>query len=61
MTFLHRLYHDDRGATAVEYAMILVVIVLAIMLSLKGMAEEINNLWGRVSDEVVTARDKAPS
>lgn len=60
MNPLRKLYHDDRGATAIEYGMILAMIVIAIMLSLNGMADQINALWSTVSDKVVTARDSPP-
>ena len=52
---LRKLFHDTRGATAVEYGLICSLIVIAIMLSLQGVANETNRMWTRVSSTMATA------
>ncbi|WP_294442295.1 Flp family type IVb pilin [uncultured Sphingomonas sp.] len=47
---------DTRGATAVEYGLILAVIVLALMASLIGVADVTTNMWSDISSKVVAAR-----
>jgi pilus assembly protein Flp/PilA len=46
--FLTRLFRDEHGATAVEYGLILAMIVLAMMAALNGVANETIKLWGTV-------------
>ena len=46
---LTRLFRDEHGATAVEYGLILAMIVLAMIATLSGVANETIGLWGRVS------------
>ena len=53
---LLRLVRDTRGATAVEYGLILAVIVLALMASLIGVADVTTNMWSDISSKVVAAR-----
>ena len=52
--FLMRLLRDDRGATAVEYGLIVTLIVIAMMAALNGVADENNSLWSTVSNKVQT-------
>lgn len=47
-TLLARLLRDQRGATAVEYGLILAMIVLAMLGALSGVANETNRMWGDV-------------
>ncbi len=49
-----RLLRDDRGATAVEYGLIVTLIVIAMMAALNGVADENNSLWSTVSNKVQT-------
>ena len=49
---LHRILRDEKGATAIEYGLIVALIVIAIISSLKGVANENTGLWARVSDNV---------
>jgi pilus assembly protein Flp/PilA len=49
---LKRLLRDDRGATAVEYGLIVALIVIAMMAALNGVANESNGLWATVSNKV---------
>jgi pilus assembly protein Flp/PilA len=51
-----RLLHDERGATAVEYGLIVSLIVIAMVASLKGVAGTTINMWADVSEQVSSAR-----
>lgn len=50
--FIKRLLRDNRGATAVEYGLIVALIVIAIMAALRGVANETNGLWATVREQV---------
>lgn len=52
---LRTLLRDKRGATAVEYGLICVMIVLAMVTALKGVASANSNMWGHVSNEVLNS------
>jgi pilus assembly protein Flp/PilA len=54
---LSRLVRDERGATAVEYGLIISMIVLAMIGALGGVAETTINMWNHVSDEVISSSD----
>lgn len=43
---------DTRGATAIEYGLIVALIVIAIIGSLKSVANENTGLWATVKDKV---------
>ncbi len=49
-----RLLVSDKGATAVEYGLILAMIVLAMMAALSNVATKTNAMWGNVSNEVTS-------
>jgi pilus assembly protein Flp/PilA len=52
--FLKRLLRDNRGATAVEYGLIVALIVIAILGALRGVANENTGLWAVITDRVET-------
>lgn len=52
---LQKVLIDKRGATAVEYGFMLVMIVLAMMSALRGVAEETSALWGDVTSKTEEA------
>ena len=54
--FLKTLLRDRRGATAVEYGLILAVIVLVLLVSLIAVADVTTQLWQNVSTKVEHAR-----
>ncbi|MFT4027356.1 MAG: Flp family type IVb pilin [Novosphingobium sp.] len=54
-TLLTRLVRDEHGATAVEYGLILAMIVIAMMGALSGVANETNKMWGNVQSASATA------
>lgn len=43
----------QRGATAVEYGLILAMIVLAIIAALNSVASKTNGMWNHVTTEVL--------
>jgi Flp pilus assembly protein, pilin Flp len=47
-----QLLRDQRGATAIEYGLICALLVLAIMVSVQGVANETNRMWDRVGTTV---------
>ncbi len=50
--FLRELGIDERGATAVEYGLIVSLIVIGIIGSLEAVANENTGLWAVVRDAV---------
>ena len=53
--FLKQLGRDNSGATAIEYGLIVSLIVIAISASLSSMAGESIKMWNNVSTEVQNA------
>lgn len=49
---LKALMRSQSGATAVEYGLIVALIVLAIIASLANVADKTTGMWGKVSNEV---------
>jgi pilus assembly protein Flp/PilA len=49
---VRRLGSDRRGATAVEYGLIVALIVIAMVASLKGLANVTTGMWNNVSTQV---------
>jgi pilus assembly protein Flp/PilA len=47
-----RLLRDDRGATAIEYGLIVSLIVMMMIGAFQGIADENNGLWGRIRTKV---------
>lgn len=50
-----RLVADQRGATAVEYGLIVACIVIVMVVSLHGLASVTTEMWNDVSNKVVSA------
>lgn len=50
-----RLLRDTRGATAVEYGLIVALIVIAIIGALQGVADKNTGMWAKVSDKITKA------
>lgn len=46
---------DARGATAVEYGLIIALIVIVMIVALKQVANANTDMWRNVSDKVVAA------
>ncbi len=49
------LKKNEKGATAIEYGLILALIALAIVGSLSGIATSVNNVLGTASTEMTIA------
>jgi pilus assembly protein Flp/PilA len=49
---LRHLLHDNRGATAVEYGLIVALIVIAIIGAVESVANENTGLWAVVTSSV---------
>lgn len=54
-TFLRTMKDDTSGATAVEYGLIVALIVLAMLVSMQLVASETLEMWGHVEDKSVEA------
>lgn len=51
-----KLLRDTRGATAVEYGLILALIVLALMAALLEFARTSVEIWDNVAEKVTNAQ-----
>lgn len=49
---LKKLFLSDKGATAVEYGLILALIALAAVVAIGGVANETINMWSDVANRV---------
>lgn len=49
---LRGLRRDSRGATAVEYGLIVALIVIAMIAALRHLAERNTAIWNNVNDQV---------
>ena len=49
--FLRRLAGDKRGATAIEYGLIIALIVLAMFSALAKVGNETISMWTNVADQ----------
>lgn len=49
---LRRLVRDRQGGTAIEYGLIAALIVIAMIASLKGLANVTTGMWNNVSAQV---------
>lgn len=50
-----RLIKDKSGATAVEYALILAMIVLVMIVALDGVATETVGIWDNIAEKSAAA------
>ena len=55
ITFLKHIGNDNSGATAVEYGLIVSLIVIAMIGALGGVANETVNTWSEVENASVEA------
>lgn len=46
------LRRDEKGATAIEYGLILAMVFLAIIVAVNNVAQKTNGMWYRVANEV---------
>ena len=52
MRRISSIFKDDRGATAVEYGLILALIFLAMVVGVVAIGTSTRGLWGNVSNQV---------
>jgi pilus assembly protein Flp/PilA len=55
LELIRRIEKCDQGATAVEYGLIVSLIVVAIIASLGDFANSTQGMWNNVSTKVVTS------
>lgn len=53
--FIKRLTSDQTGATAIEYGLILALIVLAMLSALQAFADGSITMWETVAEKTATA------
>ncbi len=51
---IKRLLRDQRGATAIEYGLIVSLIVVGIMVALVSLGSNVGDMWDYVADEIIT-------
>ena len=52
--FARRLYRDERGATAIEYGLIVALIVVAMMSTIGSVGETVGNMWDLVANNYMS-------
>ncbi|WAT18558.1 Flp family type IVb pilin [Aurantiacibacter sp. MUD11] len=52
---IYRLLRDTRGATAIEYGLIISLIVIAMISAMQGFANSTISMWDNVETEYETA------
>ena len=58
-TLIDRLTHEEDGATAVEYGLIVSLVVIAMIASMAAMSDTTISIWNGVSTDIVAATGKA--
>ena len=53
--FGRKLRSDKRGATVIEYGLIVSLIVIAIIASMQNLGGGSNGMWGKLDNEVANA------
>jgi pilus assembly protein Flp/PilA len=53
---IQKLLRDQQGATVIEYGLIAGMIVIAIVGGMTGFANEANDMWDKISNELADAR-----
>ena len=51
-TYLHALVRSERGATAVEYGIMVALIAIVIIAAVTLLGSNLSGLFGRVADQV---------
>jgi pilus assembly protein Flp/PilA len=54
LEFIRRIQKCNQGATAVEYGLIVTLIIIAMIPSLGTVANRIQDIWNKVSNELST-------
>lgn len=53
--FLARLGRDANGATAVEYGLILALLVIAMLSGASALGIGVNEMWGTMANKITAA------
>lgn len=53
---VRRFVADERGATAIEYGLIISLIFLAIVSAVKGFTAETSSMYQEIESELINAR-----
>lgn len=56
MRTIARALRQQRGATAIEYGLILALVVIALIVGLSALANSTTGMWNTVDTKVSTAR-----
>ncbi len=57
---LLRLFHDDEAATAVEYSVMLALILMGVIAAIGVVGSETGGLWGGIDDDLSATRFGSP-
>lgn len=52
MRFLHRFHNDNQATTAVEYAVMLALILLVCIVGISAFGNSQDSYWGRINNEM---------
>lgn len=55
LNFWRTLLKDDRGATAIEYGLMVAIIGISLLLSTRFLADELDAMWHQLASSVSTA------
>ena len=55
MITLRQLLRDTSGATAIEYGLIAALVVVTVMFTVQGVANETNRMWSNVGSTMAQA------
>ena len=55
MELAKKFWNDDSGQGLAEYALLLVLIVIGVVVFIQGMGGHIKNLFGKANNELTTA------
>jgi pilus assembly protein Flp/PilA len=55
MRFMSNIVGNAKGATAIEYGLILALVCLALMGALIALADGTSSMWGGISTQIVEA------
>ena len=53
--YVSKFWADESGATAIEYGLIVALIVITIIVSMQGVADGTTGLWAVVTGKVTSA------
>ena len=56
---MRRLLEDNSGATAVEYGLIVAMLVVASLVAYQGLADENTRTWMTISQKVMAGANSA--